>query len=82
MRRINKSVIPGAAAALTFKVETRKAEVQLSGFVDNQGQIDRAIEVTRGIDGVSGVGKEMSIKKQPRSCAARDALPPGSASRF
>jgi hyperosmotically inducible protein len=44
-------------------VVTRKGEVQLSGFVDNQGQIDRAIEVTRGIDGVSSVGNEMSIKK-------------------
>lgn len=44
-------------------VVTRKGEVQLSGFVDNQGQIDRAIEVARGIDGVSGVGNEMSIKK-------------------
>ena len=44
-------------------VLTRKGEVQLSGFVDNQGQIDRAIEVTRGVDGVSGIGNEMSIKK-------------------
>ena len=44
-------------------VVTRKGEVQLSGFVDNQGQIDRAIEVTRGVEGVSAVGNEMSIKK-------------------
>jgi len=44
-------------------VLTRMGEVQLSGFVDNQGQMDRAIEVTRGVDGVSGVGNEMSIKK-------------------
>lgn len=44
-------------------VVTRKGEVQLSGFVDNQGQIDRALEVARGITGVSAVGNELSIKK-------------------
>ena len=44
-------------------IVTRKGEVQLSGFVDNQQQIDRAIEITRGIEGVSGVSNEMSIKK-------------------
>jgi len=44
-------------------VVTRKGEVQLSGFVDNQGQIDRAVEVARGIEGVVSVGNEMSIKK-------------------
>jgi hyperosmotically inducible protein len=44
-------------------VVTRKGEVQLSGFVDNQGQIDRAIEVARGIEGVRTVGNELSIKK-------------------
>ena len=44
-------------------VVTRKGEVQLSGFVDNQSQIDRAIEVADGIEGVRSVGNEMSIKK-------------------
>lgn len=44
-------------------IVTRKGEVQLSGFVDDQKQIDRAIEITRGIEGVSGVSNEMSIKK-------------------
>ncbi|MBK7462072.1 MAG: BON domain-containing protein [Betaproteobacteria bacterium] len=44
-------------------IVTRKGEVQLSGFVDNQQQIDRAIEITRGIQDVSGVSNEMSIKK-------------------
>ena len=44
-------------------IVTRKGEVQLSGFVDNQQQIDRAIEITHGIQGVSGVSNEMSIKK-------------------
>lgn len=44
-------------------VVTRKGQVQLSGFVDSQAQIDRAMEVARGIEGVSGVSNEMSIKK-------------------
>ena len=44
-------------------IVTRKGEVQLSGFVDSQQQIDRAIEITRGIEGVKGVSNEMSIKK-------------------
>jgi len=44
-------------------VVTRKGEVQLSGFVDNQAQVDRAIEVVRGVEGVQSIGNEMSIKK-------------------
>ena len=49
--------------SLDIAVVTRKGEVQLSGFVDNQSQVDRAIEVARGIEGVRSVGNEMSIKK-------------------
>jgi len=44
-------------------VVTRKGEVQLSGYVNNQAQIDRAIEVARSVSGVTGVVNEMSIKK-------------------
>jgi hyperosmotically inducible protein len=44
-------------------VVTRKGEVQLSGFVDNQTQIDQAVAITNKVDGVTGVGNEMSIKK-------------------
>jgi len=44
-------------------IVTRKGEVQLSGFVDDQQQIDRALEITRGIEGVTSVSNEMSIKK-------------------
>lgn len=49
--------------SLDIAVVTRKGEVQLSGFVDNQGQVDRAMEVIRGIEGVRTVSNEMSIKK-------------------
>jgi hyperosmotically inducible periplasmic protein len=44
-------------------VATSKGEVQLSGFVDNQMQIDHAIEVARGVEGVQGVDNQMSVKK-------------------
>jgi len=44
-------------------VVTRDGEVQLSGFVDSQSQIDRATEVTQGVEGVKKVTNEMSIKK-------------------
>ena len=48
---------------LDIAVNTRKGEVQLSGFVDNQGQIDRALEIAHGVKGVTQVGNQMSIKK-------------------
>ena len=44
-------------------VVTRKGEVQLSGFVDSQAQIDQAIDLARKVEGVASVGNEMSIKK-------------------
>ena len=44
-------------------IVTRKGEVQLSGFVDNQAQIDRAIDIARGVEGVQSIGNELSIKK-------------------
>jgi osmotically-inducible protein OsmY len=44
-------------------VETRKGEVQLSGFVDSQEQIDQAIAIVQKVDGVTSVGNAMSIKK-------------------
>ena len=49
--------------SLDIAVLTRKAEVQLSGFVNNQGQIERAVEVARGVAGVTKVGNDMSLKK-------------------
>ena len=49
--------------SLDIAVVTRKNEVQLSGFVDNQAQIDRAVEVARAITGVSSVINDMKVKK-------------------
>jgi hyperosmotically inducible protein len=44
-------------------VATRKGEVQLSGFVDNQGQIDLAVALANKIEGVASIANELSIKK-------------------
>lgn len=44
-------------------VVTRMGEVQLSGFIDNKAQADRAIDVTRKVEGVQGIANKMSIKK-------------------
>lgn len=47
---------------LQFQVETRKGVVQLSGFADNQGQIDRAINVARSIEGVTSVENGVTLR--------------------
>jgi hyperosmotically inducible protein len=44
-------------------VVTRKGEVQLSGFVDSQAQIDQAVAIANKVDGVTSIGNEMSIKR-------------------
>ena len=48
-----------------FQVETRKGEVQLSGFALNQSQIDRAIDLTRAVNGVKNVQNNLSLKGAP-----------------
>jgi hyperosmotically inducible protein len=45
-----------------LKVETRKGEVQLSGFVDNQDQVERAISTTRAVEGVRSIQNGISLK--------------------
>ena len=45
-----------------IKVETFKGEVQLSGFVRSQADIDQAVQVARGIAGVKSVKNDMRVK--------------------
>ena len=45
-----------------FKIATRKGEVQLSGFVDNQSQIERALVVTQAVQGVKSIDNKVSLK--------------------
>jgi hyperosmotically inducible protein len=60
-----KSALLGDASVKSFDIAivTRKGEVQLSGFVDSQAQIDRAIDIARGVEGVQGINNEMRVKK-------------------
>jgi hyperosmotically inducible protein len=43
-------------------VETRKGEVLLSGFVDNQAQADREVQLAKAVDGVQSVQNKLMIK--------------------
>ncbi len=43
-------------------VETRKGEVLLSGFVDNQAQADRAVQLAKGVEGVTSVQNKLMVK--------------------
>jgi hyperosmotically inducible protein len=46
-----------------ISVVTRHGRVQLSGFVNDQTQIDRAVEATRVVSGVHDVVNQLSVKK-------------------
>ena len=48
-----------------FQVETRKGTVQLSGFVDDQKQIDQALMLARGVKGVVNVENGLTVKSAP-----------------
>jgi hypothetical protein len=45
-----------------IKVKTFKGEVQLSGFVSSRDAANRAIELARGVNGVTSVKDDMQIK--------------------
>jgi hyperosmotically inducible protein len=45
-----------------INVETFKGVVQLSGFVASQADINKAVEVARGVKGVSSVKNDMRVK--------------------
>lgn len=56
-----------------IKVETRKGVVQLSGFVDNQTYVDRALDITRRVEGVKNVENHMTVKA-PGSASAGNVI--------
>lgn len=45
-----------------INVETFKGVVQLSGFVSSQGSIYKAVELARGVKGVTSVRNDMKLK--------------------
>jgi osmotically-inducible protein OsmY len=48
--------------SMEINVETFKGRVQLSGFVNSQADIDRAVAMVRGMSGVSSVKNDMRLK--------------------
>ncbi len=53
--------------SLDIKVETFKADVMLSGFVDTQAQMDRSVEVAKAVMGVRNVNNKLSLKEGTQS---------------
>ena len=45
-----------------INVETFKGVVQLSGFVSSQANINKAVELARGVKGVKSVKNDMRVK--------------------
>ena len=44
-------------------VETYKGIVQLSGFVNSQQAVDKAVEIASGVQGVKSVKNNLNVKK-------------------
>ncbi len=69
---IDDSVITTKVKAAIFKesslksaeinVETFKGVVQLSGFVNSQSDINKAVSIARGVKGVTSVRNDMRLK--------------------
>ena len=45
-----------------ISVETYKGTVQLSGFVDSQKAVDKAVEIARSVKGVKSVKNNLIVK--------------------
>ena len=45
-----------------INVETFKGVVQLSGFVNSTADVNKAVEIARGVKGVSSVKNDMRVK--------------------
>jgi osmotically-inducible protein OsmY len=43
-------------------VETYKGVVQLSGFVNNQKAVDKAVEISRSVEGVKSIKNDLIVK--------------------
>ncbi|GAA4415639.1 BON domain-containing protein [Quisquiliibacterium transsilvanicum] len=69
---VDDSLITGKVKAAIFNeptlksaeinVETFKGVVQLSGFVNSQADINKAVAVARGVSGVTSVKNDMRLK--------------------
>lgn len=48
---------------LDIDVDTTQGTVRLSGMVDSQTQIDMAVQIAQGVEGVSNVQNELTVKQ-------------------
>jgi osmotically-inducible protein OsmY len=61
--RVQKVLIEDDTVKLRdLNIDTFKGTVQISGFVDNQEQLNRALELARSQKGVKAVVNKMQIK--------------------
>ncbi|WP_229415791.1 BON domain-containing protein [Pseudoduganella armeniaca] len=51
------------AKAMDVHVETQKGVVMLSGFVESKAEADRAVQLARGVKGVTDVKSSIQVKK-------------------
>ncbi len=52
----------GFLKSFQISVETYKGTVQLSGFANSQKAVDKAIEITRSVQGVKSVKNDLIVK--------------------
>jgi hyperosmotically inducible protein len=58
-------------SSFDLQVETRNGTVQLSGFVDNQAQIAKALAITRTAAGVKTVENGVTLKGSPSTVGTK-----------
>jgi hypothetical protein len=63
--RVKQALVadPGLRS-LPMSVATYRGVVQLSGYVDSEVQIEKALAVTRGVPGVQSVSNELQVRPQ------------------
>jgi len=59
--------------ATDIKVSTYKDTVQLSGFVDTKGQVRRAEQIVKKVDGVGKTVNNLLVKTKPENAATQYA---------
>ncbi len=61
--RVKAAVLKEASLkSAEINVETFKGRVQMSGFINSQADINRAVEVALGVKGVVSVANDMRLK--------------------
>lgn len=63
----SKLIEDQALKAFQIDVETFRGDVLLSGFVDSQDQISKAVEVAKSVTGVKAVKNSLIVKKEKES---------------